>query len=78
MKVRVHVLPKAGALDPQGEAVCHALKSMGFDGVNDVRQGKIIELDVSEETTRELVVQMCERLLANSVVESYEIESPLS
>ncbi len=78
MKVRVHVMPKAAALDPQGEAVCQALKSIGFSNVDAVRQGKIIELDVSEGTTHETIVKMCEQLLVNSVVESYEIAPPLS
>jgi phosphoribosylformylglycinamidine synthase len=65
---------KNGVLDPQGEAVRHALGSMGFDGVNGVRQGKVIELDLAEGTTEATVAEMCEKLLANTVIESYRIE----
>ena len=74
MKARVHVMLKEGVLDPQGEAVRHALGSLGFDGVQGVRQGKVIELDLADGTSEEQVVQMCERLLANTVIESYRIE----
>jgi phosphoribosylformylglycinamidine synthase PurS subunit len=74
MKARVHVMLKKGVLDPQGEAVRHALGAMGFDGVNGVRQGKVIELDLSEGSTEETVMQMCEKLLANTVIESYQVE----
>ena len=74
MKARVHVMLKNGVLDPQGEAVRHALGAMGFDGVNGVRQGKVIELDLAEGSTEETVTRMCERLLANTVIESYRIE----
>ncbi len=74
MKARVHVMLKNGVLDPQGEAVRHALGAMGFDGVQGVRQGKVIELDLAEGTTRADVEQMCEKLLANTVIESYSIE----
>ncbi|MCI5039797.1 MULTISPECIES: phosphoribosylformylglycinamidine synthase subunit PurS [Donghicola] len=74
MKARVHVMLKEGVLDPQGEAVRHALGALGFDGVGGVRQGKVIELDLPEGTTEETVTQMCEQLLANTVIEKYEIE----
>ena len=74
MKARVHVMLKSGVLDPQGEAIRHALGSMGFEGVEGVRQGKVIELDLAEGTSEEQVAQMCERLLANTVIESYRIE----
>ena len=74
MKARVHIMLKTGVLDPQGEAVRHALGSMGFDGVEGVRQGKVIELDVADGTTEETVAEMCEKLLANTVIESYSIE----
>ncbi|MFP7572135.1 phosphoribosylformylglycinamidine synthase subunit PurS [Marivita sp. S2033] len=74
MKARVHVMLKDGVLDPQGEAVRHALGSLGFDGVEKVRQGKVIELDLAEGTTEDRVREMCERLLANTVIESYRIE----
>ena len=74
MKARVHVMLKDGVLDPQGEAVRHALGSLGFDGVKGVRQGKVIELDLAEGTTDDVVRDMCEKLLANTVIESYSIE----
>lgn len=74
MKARVHVMLKNGVLDPQGEAVRHALAALGFDEVNGVRQGKVIELDLADGSTEETVVQMCEKLLANTVIESYRVE----
>ncbi|UWR27954.1 phosphoribosylformylglycinamidine synthase subunit PurS [Sulfitobacter sp. S223] len=74
MKARVHVMLKNGVLDPQGEAVRHALGAMGFDGVQGVRQGKVIELDLAEGSTQADVEQMCEKLLANTVIESYTVE----
>ena len=74
MKARVHVMLKNGVLDPQGEAVRHALGTMGFDGVNGVRQGKVIELDLAEGTTEAQVTEMCEKLLANTVIESYSVQ----
>ena len=74
MKVRVDVMLKNGVLDPQGEAVRHALGSLGFDGVSGVRQGKVIELDVAEGTDEATIKDMCEKLLANTVIENYAIE----
>lgn len=77
MKARVHVMLRNGVLDPQGEAVRHALGSLGFDGVEGVRQGKIIELDLTETDpgkAKETVTAMCEKLLANTVIESYSVE----
>ncbi|MBM1557097.1 phosphoribosylformylglycinamidine synthase subunit PurS [Sulfitobacter mediterraneus] len=74
MKARVHVMLKNGVLDPQGEAVRHALGALGFDGVNGVRQGKVIELDLADGTSEADVAQMCEKLLANTVIESYSVE----
>jgi phosphoribosylformylglycinamidine synthase PurS subunit len=74
MKARVHVMLKNGVLDPQGEAVRHALGAMGFDGVNGVRQGKVIELDLADGTTEADVNAMCDKLLANVVIESYTVE----
>ncbi|MDJ0820743.1 MAG: phosphoribosylformylglycinamidine synthase subunit PurS [Paracoccaceae bacterium] len=74
MKARVHVMLKQGVLDPQGEAVRHALGSLGFDGVEGVRQGKVIELDLADGTSEATVGEMCEKLLANTVIESYRIE----
>jgi len=77
MKARVHVMLKNGVLDPQGEAVRHALGQLGFDGVEGVRQGKVIELDLTETDTAKAeaeVKKMCEKLLANTVIESYSVE----
>lgn len=74
MKARVHVMLKNGVLDPQGEAVKHALGALGFEGVNGVRQGKVIELDLADGTTEAQITEMCEKLLANTVIESYTIE----
>ena len=74
MKATVHVMLKNGVLDPQGEAVRHALGALGFDGVNGVRQGKVIELDLADGTSEDDVKAMCEKLLANTVIESYRID----
>ncbi|WP_135503196.1 phosphoribosylformylglycinamidine synthase subunit PurS [Roseovarius aestuariivivens] len=77
MKARVHVMLKTGVLDPQGEAVRHALGQLGFDGVEGVRQGKVIELDLTETDrakAEKSVTEMCEKLLANTVIESYSVE----
>ncbi len=74
MKARVHVMLKNGVLDPQGEAVRHALGSLGFDGVEGVRQGKVIELDLADGTPEAAINDMCEKLLANTVIESYRVE----
>ncbi|MCQ0092649.1 phosphoribosylformylglycinamidine synthase subunit PurS [Roseovarius sp. M141] len=74
MKARVHIMLKTGVLDPQGEAVRHALGSLGFEGVNAVRQGKVIELDLKDGTDEATINDMCERLLANTVIESYRVE----
>ena len=74
MKTRVYVTLKKGVLDPQGKAIHHALEGLGFAGVNDVRQGKLIELDLDDGVTEEDVEAMCRRLLANTVIENYRIE----
>lgn len=77
MKARVTVMLKTGVLDPQGEAVRHALGSLGFQGVQGVRQGKVIELDLVETDAAKAeteVKAMCEKLLANTVIESYRVE----
>ena len=74
MKARVQVMLKNGVLDPQGEAVRHALGTLGFAGVEGVRQGKVIELDLADGTDEATVKEMCEKLLANTVIESYQIE----
>ena len=74
MKAIVHVMLKDGVLDPQGAAVQHALGSLGFEGVESVRQGKVIELDLADGTSEDAIEQMCEKLLANMVIESYRVE----
>ncbi len=77
MKARVHVTLKDGVLDPQGKAIAHALGSLGFQGVGDVRQGKVIEIELAEtdpQRGREAVDAMCRKLLANTVIERYEIQ----
>jgi phosphoribosylformylglycinamidine synthase len=74
MKVRIFVSLKPGVLDPQGRAVHHALDGLGFRGVEDVRVGRMIELDVADGTSDESLREMCEKLLANTVIENYRIE----
>ncbi|WP_225204629.1 phosphoribosylformylglycinamidine synthase subunit PurS [Novosphingobium huizhouense] len=74
MKVRVHVSLKNGVLDPQGRAIHHALEGLGFSGVNDVRAGRLIELDCADDVTDEALEDMCRKLLANMVIENYRIE----
>ncbi len=74
MKVRVIVTLKNGVLDPQGRAIHHALEGLGFTGVNDVRAGRVIELDVADAITDEALDDMCRKLLANMVIENYRIE----
>ncbi len=76
MKAHVHVMLKNGVLDPQGEAVRHALGSLGFENVKGVRQGKVIELDLDDadvDAANASVTEMCEKLLANTVIESYSV-----
>ena len=77
MIARVTVMLKEGVLDPQGEAVKHALNSLDYDKVKSVRQGKVIEIgldETSEIEANKSIQEMCEKLLANTVIESYEIE----
>ena len=77
MKAKIHVTLKSGVLDPQGKAVEHALGSLGFAGVSGVRQGKYIELDLDETDRAKAqanVEKMCEKLLANTVIENYSID----
>jgi len=74
MKVRVFVSLKPGVLDPQGRAVHHALEGLGFKGVEDVRVGRMIEMDVADGTDDAALKDMCEKLLANMVIENYRIE----
>ena len=77
MRARVHISLKPGVLDPQGKAIGNALQGLGFDGVGEVRQGKLIELDLAETDpakARARVEDMCRQLLANPVIENYAIE----
>ncbi len=74
MKIRIFVTLKNGVLDPQGKAIHHALENLDFKGVNDVRAGKLIELDVDDGTTDSDIEKMCEKLLANTVIENFEIQ----
>ena len=79
MRARVHVTLKNGVLDPQGEAIRNALGALGFEGVNGVRQGKVIELELAETDAARAEAQvreMCEKLLANTVIENYAVEIP--
>jgi phosphoribosylformylglycinamidine synthase PurS subunit len=77
VKAHIHVTLKNGVLDPQGKAVEHALGSLGFDGVDNVRQGKFIELNLTEtdpDKAEAKANDMCEKLLANTVIENYSVE----
>lgn len=77
MKAKIVVTLKNGVLDPQGKAIGHALTNLGFDGVGEVRQGKLIELEVAETDpvkAKAQIEEMCRKLLANTVIENYAIE----
>lgn len=74
MKLRIIVTLKAGVLDPQGRAIQHALAGLGFGGVAEVRAGKLLELDVADDTDDATIDAMCRQLLANTVIENYRIE----
>jgi len=77
MKARVTIMLKNGVLDPQGEAIKQALTSLEYNNVNSVRQGKVIDLELnesSEEAAIDSIQEMCEKLLANTVIENYEIK----
>jgi phosphoribosylformylglycinamidine synthase subunit PurS len=74
MKARVFVTLKPGVLDPQGKAIHHALEGLGFAGVNDVRAGKLIELDLADGTPQSGIEDMCRKLLANTVIENFRVE----
>jgi len=77
MKAKVHVTLKTGVLDPQGKAIAHALGSLGFSGVESVRQGKFLELEIAETDAakaRAQLDEMCKKLLANTVIEDYRID----
>ena len=77
MKVQIHISLKNGVLDPQGKAIENSLINLGFDKIENVRQGKLIELDIDESDPVEAqkqATEMCERLLANTVIESYRVD----
>jgi phosphoribosylformylglycinamidine synthase PurS subunit len=77
LKAKVHITLKSGVLDPQGKAIQNALSHLGFDGVEDVRQGKYIEIKLAESDPAKAKAQvsaMCEKLLANMVIENYTVE----
>ena len=77
MKARVHITLKTGVLDPQGKAIAHALQNLGFSGIGEVRQGKYIEIDLADTdqaAAKGRVEAMCQRLLANTIVEDYKVE----
>lgn len=75
MKYQILVTLKPGVLDPQGKAIHHALEGLGFGGVNDVRAGKLIELEVEDGVGEDQVADMCRKLLANTVIENFRIEA---
>ena len=77
MKARIQIMLKNGVLDPQGEAIKHALNNIGFESVTGVRQGKVIELDIEGSDKRQVrsqIENMCNKMLANTVIENFEIE----
>ena len=74
MKARVFVTLKPGVLDPQGKAIHHALEGLGFGGVQEVRAGKLIELELADGTADDEIADMCRKLLANTVIENFRIE----
>ena len=77
MKAQIHITLKNGVLDPQGKAVQNALGALGFGGVNSVRQGKFMEIELQETdeaAARSALETMCEKLLANTVIENYSID----
>jgi phosphoribosylformylglycinamidine synthase PurS subunit len=76
MKARVTVTLKSGVLDPQGRAIEHALAGLGFAGVQEVRAGKVFELEVAEGTSQETVEAMARQLLANTVMENFKVDMP--
>ncbi len=77
MKANVFITLKKDVLDPQGKAIAQSLKNLGFDGINDVRQGKLIEIEISKKNNSDVYIEienMCKKLLANTVIENYKIE----
>ena len=80
MKAKIHVTLKNGVLDPQGKAVGHALRALGFDEFGEVRQGKYIEIDINdmtEDVARHYAESMCDKLLANTVIENFDVQIEL-
>jgi len=75
MKMNVKIMPKNGVLDPQGKAIENSLNQLGFDNFSEIRQGKIIEIDIdeNEEKALNIVEEMCRKLLVNLIIEDYEI-----
>lgn len=74
MKTRIFITLKNGVLDPQGKAIHHALEGLGFSGVNDVRAGRVIEIEHEDNVSAADLESMCKKLLANMVIENFEIE----
>jgi phosphoribosylformylglycinamidine synthase PurS subunit len=74
MKLRIFVTLKPGVLDPQGKAIHHALGGLGFTGIDDVRAGKLIEMEVADTVDDAAIDSMCRKLLANTVIENYRVE----
>ena len=78
MRIRVHVTPRRGVLDPQGQAVAHGLDNLGFEGVGEVRVGKVVDLEITTELSRDQALsqarEMATKLLANEVVEDFSVE----
>lgn len=77
MKARIHVTLKQGVLDPQGKAISHTLEALGFEGIEKVRQGKFIEIELTETDEKragEQIEEMCKKLLANMVIENYDFK----
>tara|TARA_B100001063_G_scaffold217946_1_gene220935 strand:- start:371 stop:619 length:249 start_codon:yes stop_codon:yes gene_type:complete len=81
MKATIKITLKYGVLDPQGKAIEKSLRQLGFSSVNEVRQGKLIELDIDADTpeaAEKKITEMCEKLLANTVIENYDIQLNLA
>ena len=78
MNARILITLRSGVLDPQGKAIHNALEGLGFTGINDVRQGKLIELDLADSVSDADIQAMCEKLLANIVIENFTVERAAS
>ncbi|WP_170005397.1 phosphoribosylformylglycinamidine synthase subunit PurS [Pseudopontixanthobacter vadosimaris] len=74
MKLRIQISRKPGVLDPEGRAVHHALEGLGFSGIQDVRIGRMVELQVADDISDAAIEDMCRKLLANTVIENYRVE----